>query len=139
MILSNVIALGIIIINLNTPLDTNQVGIIRDTVNDYYVEADMYVNEGIHHYILVDETYEDNDVNYPDASILSRSYLEVFNQEFDISSYGSTVFMDKVRSVNTAREYVDSKELDFKNENVVVTISPYVTFKWIFDGYVPKH
>ncbi len=109
----------------------------HDDVNKCFIQFDKSVNSDIHHYMLIDEIFENNDPNNPHASFITRVYIEVFGEEAEESLYSSTIAINKVNNIDEARIYIKNNGISFADDGLKCVVSPVVLYKWILEGYIP--
>jgi len=93
------------------------------------------IKPNITFYVLKDECFENNDLKNPNASELIRIYIRYDGVENQIYPYSSTVFLDKVISIQDFRDNLFLKrpsELKLPPNTIV---SSNVLKKWALQHY----
>ena len=109
----------------------------KETVEVDYSE-EFQIKPNIVFYVLKEEYFEDNDVDNPNTSKLTRVYIRYDGVNNDITPYANTVFLDKVNSIQEFREALFLKEPSELKLPPNTIVSGEVLKEWElqnYDGY----
>lgn len=81
----------------------------KEIVEVDYSEG-FQIKSNIVFYVFEDEYFENNDINNPNTSQLTRVFTRYDGVKNDITPYTNTVFLDKVNSIQEFREALFLKE-----------------------------
>lgn len=98
-----------------------------------YEEFDIKPN--IIFYLLIDEYLENNDVNNPNVSELTRVFIRYDGVEKDITPHSITVFLEKVNSLQEFRYTLNLKNPSYFNLPPNTIVSDRVLGLWELQQY----
>jgi len=86
-------------------------------------------------HLLIDEYLENNDVNNPNASELTRVFIRYDGAENDITPHSITVFLEKVNSLQEFRYTLNLKNPSYLNLPPNTIVSDRVLEMWELQQY----
>lgn len=86
-------------------------------------------------YLLIDEYLENNNVNNPNVSELTRVFVRYDGVENDITPHSNTVFLEKVNSLKEFRYNINLKNPSYLNLPPNTIVSDKVLGMWELEQY----
>lgn len=105
------------------------------TFSEEQPHEEFDIKPNIIFYLLIDEYLENNDVNNPNVSELTRVFIRYDGVENDITPHSITVFLEKVNSLQEFRYTLNLKNPSYLNLPPNTIVSDRVLGLWELQQY----